>query len=89
MEFWNAHRIRYQKEKKNPSGGTPSDFWSRPSDFGGQRTGFQVPLQAIEDMRQGLALSRADAFRWVSDEFLQAALNVRIIFGSPELTRGS
>lgn len=85
IEFWNLHRVRRQKQKLNPSGGTPIDFWTRPEDFGGQRTGFQVPLEAVQAMRGGLTLTREQAFQWVTPLFAQAAWAAWEAVGSPAL----
>ncbi|EPQ56805.1 hypothetical protein GLOTRDRAFT_104539 [Gloeophyllum trabeum ATCC 11539] len=86
VAYWNSHRIRNQKNKLMPSGATPTDMFTRPEAYGGQRLSIPVPLDATTRLCASLSHSREDALRWVEDEFEEAAEAVYAQINSPILT---
>ncbi|OSD03275.1 hypothetical protein PYCCODRAFT_256220 [Trametes coccinea BRFM310] len=75
-QVWNCHRIRGQKGKEMPSGGTPWDIFVDPGAYGGEDLGIKVDREIVERLRAELPISRED----------EAAECAHTVIGSPALT---
>lgn len=56
-----------------------------PERYGLTDLGTKVDLEAVQTLRNGLQISREEAYRWVSDEFNTLATEVYQRIGCPEL----
>lgn len=86
VHYWNSHKVRYQGDKKMPSGATPNHIFTCPHLYGGERLGQRVPREATKALRESLEVPREEALRWVSSDFAEAAERVYKELGSPEKT---
>ncbi|KAI0069657.1 hypothetical protein K474DRAFT_1710205 [Panus rudis PR-1116 ss-1] len=83
VEYWNTHRIRTQPNSLLPSGCTPNHAYQCPEEWEGQKMHTPVPLELIQQLRETLPLTRAEAFRWVDDNFAVLAEHVYAEIGRP------
>lgn len=90
LMFWNCHRVRGQRTKAMPSGGTPNDIFASPVSYGARKDlGVPVTLDVVERLRAELPITRKEAFRLVSDDFQCSANTVYAAIGKPMLTMSS
>jgi hypothetical protein len=88
--YWNAHTIRKQKDKANPSGFSPDylmAYWD--SIPGTVDCRIPVHLEVVAEMRAILdeeVGTRDEHLRWSTDEFSTVAEAVFEQLGSPALT---
>ncbi|KAH9920494.1 hypothetical protein B0H21DRAFT_701959 [Amylocystis lapponica] len=88
-ESWNKHTIRAQHGKLMPSGSTPTMFFKAPSHFGGTRVSIEVTSDVLQALREGLSVSRSEAFRWVDEAFSVAAQFVYEDLHKPPIDLGT
>ncbi len=69
-----------------PSGSTPNDFFATPVQWGGQDCGIPVDTTVVEALREQLTMCHEDVYKFVSDDFRQAAEDAYATIGSPVLT---
>ena len=62
QEYWNTHRVRKQKNKRMPSGGTPLDFYTCPQDYDRERLSVPVEQKMVDDICANLSVSHEEAF---------------------------
>ncbi|KAJ6560015.1 hypothetical protein B0H19DRAFT_1289657 [Mycena capillaripes] len=90
VDYWNNHKIRTQRNKLLPSGFSPNLICDFPERFG--LTNFRVPAPQpfVDTLRQNIPKSRAECYRWVSDEFEAKAWEIYHQIGEPKfvLTEG-
>ncbi|KAH9916465.1 uncharacterized protein B0H18DRAFT_1124196 [Fomitopsis serialis] len=87
-DYWNMHKIRFQRNKLMPSGTTPTDLWISPEDFGHERISIPVPRDAVETMRRKrLPSSRDAAYSWVDQDFAKRAEQAYDLLGCPLLAK--
>ncbi|KIK10004.1 hypothetical protein K443DRAFT_18 [Laccaria amethystina LaAM-08-1] len=68
VEYWNNHKIRYQKDKPNMSGQTPRHTFTVPPEASYENCGIKVDWQAMIDALCGqIPVSRQDSMCWVDD----------------------
>ncbi|KAF8508282.1 hypothetical protein JB92DRAFT_3121039 [Gautieria morchelliformis] len=93
--YWNNHTIHSQPEKAMPSGMTPRHIYTCPEEWGAES--LAIPLQTdeqdeadveheIRELRNSLDMPCSEAFRWVDDDFDQAAQLLFQQLGSPPIT---
>ncbi|KAJ3742547.1 hypothetical protein DFH05DRAFT_1536392 [Lentinula detonsa] len=85
--YWNNHRIRYQAEKPNASGTTPSNAFALPKSVSAQaeQCGIVIDKFVVDALRKEIPVSREEAMRYVSDEFCERAKAIYRQIGSPQL----
>jgi hypothetical protein len=90
VDYWNNHKIRTQRNKLLPSGFSPNFVWDFPERFGLTHFGVSAPQHHVDALRQNIPKSRADCYRWVSDDFELKAWEVHHLIGAPKfiLTEG-
>ncbi|KAJ7161858.1 hypothetical protein C8R43DRAFT_880590 [Mycena crocata] len=84
-DYWNYHKSRPNSKKTLPSGVAPLQIFRNPEEYGLERMSVPVEAEVVEGLRDGLACSREEAFRWVPDDFNEAARNVYKTLNSPKL----
>ncbi|KAH7885579.1 hypothetical protein F5I97DRAFT_1887020 [Phlebopus sp. FC_14] len=85
VEYWNNHRIRYQKDKPNPSGTTPRHAFTAPQACGGQDCKVAVMQDVLDALRVAIPVSQKESMCWVSDDFAEMAGRVYIEIRCPDL----
>ncbi|KAJ7758934.1 hypothetical protein DFH07DRAFT_701626, partial [Mycena maculata] len=90
VDYWNNHKIRTQCNKLLPSGFSPNYVCDFPDKFGLTHFGVPAPQHFVDALRENIPRSRAECYRWVSDEFEGQAWAVYEHIGRPEflLTEG-
>lgn len=85
MKAQNAHRIRKQKDKILPSGGSPNDFDKRPDRYGGTPCLVKVDMDIVDEL---LARSTEGArlMRYVDEEYEVIAEDLYERIGRPKIT---
>ncbi|KAJ3771813.1 hypothetical protein FB446DRAFT_82805 [Lentinula raphanica] len=81
----NSHRVRKQKEKLLPSGGSADDFYSYPEKYGGEQCGIKVDMRVIDQLLDE-AVEGKQRMRYVDEDFEQLAVTAHIAIGSPAIT---
>jgi hypothetical protein len=84
VEYWNNHKIRFQRDKPNMSGSTPRHAFTVPA-APAQESGIVVDQVVIDALRAQIPVSRAEAMRWVDDSFDVTASVAYNNIGSPPL----
>ncbi|KAI6002579.1 hypothetical protein F5J12DRAFT_839977 [Pisolithus orientalis] len=86
VEYWNNHRIRYQKRKSNASGTSPRHAFTLPASQGGQDCKVPVTQDVIDALRHEIPVSRDVSMCWVSEEFGNLAERIYEEIGCPNFT---
>lgn len=68
-DYWNYHKSRNNNKKHLPSGVPPLQIFRNPEEYGLARLSIPVEVEVVEVLRENLAYSRDEAFRWVPEEF--------------------
>lgn len=82
----NNHRIRRQKEKILPSGGTAEEFYRHPDRYGGEQCGVSVDVPFVKGILDDMLVTNGHLLRVVDDEFTTLADRTYVLIGSPEIT---
>ncbi|KAJ7792503.1 hypothetical protein B0H14DRAFT_2930834 [Mycena olivaceomarginata] len=82
----NNHRIRKQKNKILPSGGTPNEFCSNPTAYGGKDCLILVDEDVIDQLLEEARAEAHEHMRYVDDEFDVLAQEAYMTLGEPEIT---
>ncbi|KAI0752401.1 hypothetical protein C8Q80DRAFT_1266961 [Daedaleopsis nitida] len=86
-EYWNCHKIRGQRNKLMPSGGSPNNMFLNYQAYGCEDLSIPVTdMGLVRRLRDELPVTREEAFRFVDDEFDAAAWEAYAEIGSPELS---
>ncbi|KAJ6614416.1 hypothetical protein B0H10DRAFT_1803543, partial [Mycena sp. CBHHK59/15] len=81
----NHHRVRKQRDKVLPSGGTPHDFYSNPAMYGGEPC--LIPINTdVLDQLLGTCGEGYTKMRYVDEEFDEIATGAYVAIGSPKIT---
>ncbi|KAF9006806.1 hypothetical protein BDZ89DRAFT_1079590 [Hymenopellis radicata] len=82
----NHSRVRKQKEKQLPSGGTPRDFYRRPEKFEGEECGIKVDMALVKELHAEAIAKSGHLLKFVDDAFDEAATRVYKAINKPEIT---
>jgi hypothetical protein len=88
-DWWNGHRIRYQKEKLMPSGHVPEDVLENPGRWAAKDCRIRVERDAIDVLRGYVtedAGPREEHYRWYSNRFEQSAEDAYMAIRKPKIT---
>ncbi|EEB90143.1 hypothetical protein MPER_11689 [Moniliophthora perniciosa FA553] len=86
VDHWDNHITRKQSASNLPNGVSPRMVFDFPANFGMRMCGQKVKQEDIDELRATIPKSQVECFRWVSEEFEEAAQYVYEQLGSPELT---
>ncbi|EDR02195.1 uncharacterized protein LACBIDRAFT_309912 [Laccaria bicolor S238N-H82] len=86
VEYWNNHKIRYQKDKPNMSGQTPRHAFTVPPEAPYENCGIKVDRAVTDALRGQIPVSREDSMRWVDESFEKAAEDAYNVIGRPPLS---
>lgn len=86
VEYWNNHKIRYQKDKPNMLGQTPRHAFTVPPEAPYENCGIRVDQAVIDALRGQIPVSREDSMRWVDNSFEKAAQDAYNVIGRPILS---
>ncbi|KAJ7478048.1 hypothetical protein B0H11DRAFT_1726137 [Mycena galericulata] len=84
-DYWNYHKSRNNNKKHLPSGVPPLEIFRNPEAYGLARLSTPVEAEVVEALRENLACSREEAFRWVPEEFDVTARQVYEEIRRPKL----
>ncbi|KAF8152977.1 hypothetical protein B0H34DRAFT_754101 [Crassisporium funariophilum] len=84
-DYQNNHRIRPQKAKNLPSGGTPNEFYKNPDRWGGVSCLIPVDGQVLDQLIEGCEEGRR-LMRHVDEDFEKIADQAYIAIGEPQIT---
>ncbi|KAJ7883937.1 hypothetical protein B0H14DRAFT_3746214 [Mycena olivaceomarginata] len=85
VDYWNNHKIRTQRNKLLPSGFSPNYICDFPDRFGLTHFGTPAPSEFVDALGQNIPKSRAECYRWVSDEFDERASEIYDHIRAPKL----
>lgn len=89
VQYWNTHRIRFQREKANPSGETPNHVYEAPQSLGLTDCLIRVEKDIVQHFRAQQAFTREQALAFCSESFSAAATTVHRNLGSPQITQST
>ncbi|KAJ7042660.1 hypothetical protein C8F04DRAFT_1076673 [Mycena alexandri] len=78
----NNHRVRYQADKKLPSGGTPNEFDKNPQSYGGTPSLIKVDAEVIQELLDGCE-EGYKRMRYVDEDFADLAEEAYTALGRP------
>lgn len=81
----NNHRVRHQKDKVLPSGGTPKNFYENPTAYGGQPCLVPVDMDVLDQLLEGCEEGYRQ-MRYVDEAFEEIAEEVYAALDKPEIT---
>ncbi|KAK7052603.1 hypothetical protein R3P38DRAFT_2861331 [Favolaschia claudopus] len=82
----NNHRIRKQKDKLLPSGGTPNAFTANPAKYGGHNCLIKIPADAIDKFLDEARETAREHMRYVDDDFDELACDAYEALQKPVIT---
>ncbi|KAK6992022.1 hypothetical protein R3P38DRAFT_2571554 [Favolaschia claudopus] len=82
----NNHRIRKQKEKVLPSGGSPNQFYANPEKYGGKDSLIKVPAEEIDELLDEARDAAYEHMKFVDDDFDILAHDAYDALGKPDIT---
>ncbi|KAK7001070.1 hypothetical protein R3P38DRAFT_2559293 [Favolaschia claudopus] len=82
----NNHRIRKQKEKLLPSGGSPNQFYANPQKYGGKDCLIKVPAEEIDELLDEAREAAHEHMKFVDDDFDILAHDAYDALGKPDIT---
>jgi len=92
-EYWNNHRLSYQKKKTLPSGTSPRHMWEVPEEVvaSARNCFIRVDMDSVKQLREefGGTEGRAEAFKFVDDEFAAEADEALGVLNFPLITLSS
>ncbi|KAF8519423.1 hypothetical protein JB92DRAFT_3112377 [Gautieria morchelliformis] len=86
IAYWNSHRVRTQHNKLMPSGATPSNIFTSPQAYGGERCSIPVSQEAIDALRKNIPFNREEALNFCDEDFSAIASGVWSDLNSPPHT---
>ncbi|KAF8519431.1 hypothetical protein JB92DRAFT_3112393 [Gautieria morchelliformis] len=86
VAYWNSHRVRTQHNKLMPSGATPSNIFTSPQAYGGERCSIPVSQEAIDALHKNIPFNREEALNFCDEDFSAIASGVWSDLNSPPHT---